>query len=182
MVLLSVASCQLHSVFVTLNDLFMKGILSQSSALFQEMDAYGRYFSHQTVDPHRTIDMFESLPGMMFMHEQMRNAVTGAQAYQIYLGQWGMGSGQCPIKSGEAVTLNPRTVNHCGLSKSSWCDKCIVPALVSGVYVQLLEVILEFAHEISDLAWVKESEIFFIQLLDVPVAVPFAIYHYENGG
>ena len=188
-------------------------------------------------------------PAAVLFQELIKSSVTGRQAYNIYLGKHNVGK----QTSGSAKNMDlptPSSVNHFGLSPSSWFKKDPLPMVFNGVfinYIEILQIILPDITKVklvssnnvtifgtvsfdqkavspglcnyhnlglgvnpiikpedavkllkngyskmlqklindfkkNERSWIKNGEVFFVQLLDYFVAVPVAVFYLSQSG
>ena len=87
-------------------------------------------------------------PAAVLQQELIREAVSGRQAYHIYLGKHSVGK-NVEMSDGAILFHNSNTVNHFGLSSSSQYTKASVPLVFSGVIVNFVEIALELFQRLS---------------------------------
>ena len=132
--------------------MFQKGTLSESHPFIQELSAFATIFGELSKGPVRSFnDMFSRYPAMMHLQEQMRNASSGREAYNIYLGRHGTRCSISLLGRTQGVIPDIADVLHFCLSRSSWSNKAIVPAVENGVFLHLLLVLLEIIEYITEI-------------------------------
>ena len=199
-------------------------------------------------DPIRGMrNLHSRFPAAVLFQELIKSSVTGRQDYNIYLGKHNVGK----QTSGSAKNMDlptPSSVNHFGLSPSSWFKKDPVPMVFNGVFINYIEILqsilpditkvklvssnnvtifgtVSFDHKspglcnyhnlglgvnpiikpedavkllengyskmlqklINDFkknerSWIKNGEVFYVQLLDYFVAVPVAVFYLSQSG
>lgn len=111
----SVSPEDIHPSFVRMNELYQRDVLSERKSLhFQEIvDLFSSFFGGISADPIRGMENLHQLFPVL-QQEMIREAVSGRQAYNIYLGKHNVGK---KVKmSDSAIPLpNRSAVNHFGL-------------------------------------------------------------------
>lgn len=111
----SVSPEDIHPSFVRMNELYQRDVLSERKSLhFQEIvDLFSSFFGGISADPIRGMENLHQLFPVL-QQEMIREAVSGRQAYNIYLGKHNVGKN---VKmSDSAIPLpNRNAVNHFGL-------------------------------------------------------------------
>lgn len=111
----SVSPEDIHPSFVRMNELYQRDVLSERKSLhFQEIvDLFSSFFGGISADPMRGMENLHQLFPVL-QQEMIREAVSGRQAYNIYLGKHNVGKN---VKmSDSAIPLpNRNAVNHFGL-------------------------------------------------------------------
>lgn len=111
----SVSPEDIHPSFVRMNELYQRDVLSERTSLhFQEIvDLFSSFFGGISADPIRGMENLHQLFPVL-QQEMIREAVSGRQAYNIYLGKHNVGKN---VKmSDSAIPLpNRSAVNHFGL-------------------------------------------------------------------
>lgn len=111
----SVSPEDIHPSFVRMNELYQRDVLSERKSLhFQEIvDLFSSFFGGISADPIRGMENLHQLFPVL-QQEMIREAVSGRQAYNIYLGKHNVGKN---VKmSDSAIPLpNRSAVNHFGL-------------------------------------------------------------------
>ena len=234
-----------HSGLMRLNELINSNIIGDEHIIVQELTAFSTKFGAVFDDPVRNMkDMHKKFPALCSHAEHIRNAISGRQAYNVYLGKHDVGKAAKGLQS-TCLPSNAKSFNHVSPSNSSFKKKTIVPILQNGVIVNFINILLELYPKlpsvqietenscvtfvslifdqkaispgvqqfgstlygvepnissldakdfckngckemlkklISDLKeghfnWVKQGEVFMLQLLDKNIAVPVAIYY-----
>ena len=90
----SVSPEDIHPSFVRMNELYQQDVLSERKSLhFQEIvDLFSSFFGGISADPIRGMKSLHQLfPPAVLKQEPIREAVSGRQAYNIYLGKHNVG-------------------------------------------------------------------------------------------
>ena len=134
-----------------MNELYQQDVLSERKSLhFQEIvDLFSYFFGGISADPIRGMKNLHQLFPVL-QQEMIREAVSGRQAYNIYLAKHNVGKNVKMYMSDSAIPLpNRNAVNHFGLSHSTWYKKASVPLVFSGVIVNFVEIALEMFQRLS---------------------------------
>ena len=103
-----------------MNEMMQSGILSEKHCHLQEISMFTSIFGETSEDPLRGItNLHKRFPAAVFLQEKIRNAVSGHQAYNAYLGKHNVGKGTGVIAGGKTLP-RPDSVNHFGISPSNW--------------------------------------------------------------
>ena len=105
--------------------------------------------------------MFSRYQTMVHLQKRMRNASSGREAYNIYLGGNGNRSSILPLRMTQGVIHGIADVFPLGSSRSSQSNKAIVLAVGNGAFLQLLLVSLEIIEYITEIKLKSEDSYVF---------------------
>ena len=88
----SVSPEDIHPSFVRMNELYQQDVLKESHCYFQEIDLFSSFFDGISADPTRGMkNLHQLFPAAVLQQEVIREAVSGRQGYNIYLGKHNVG-------------------------------------------------------------------------------------------
>ena len=165
-----------------MNELYQQNVIKESHCHFQEIDLFSSFYGGISSDPIRGIrNLHQLFPAAVLQQELIRESVSGRQAYNIYLGKHNVGQ-NVKITQGPIPLPKPNTVNHFGLSNSSWYKKACVPLIFSGVIVNFIEIALEIFQRISKMVLRCDQSVvvFTTVVLDQKAISPGACLYQES--
>ena len=136
----------------TLNNLYQCGKISESHLLMQEIEMFTDLVGNVSTDPIRGLtDAHKRYPAAVLFQEHLRDSSSGREAYNIYLGKHNLGIVYSPLSTNHnaPVVPHPASINHAGLSKSTWFDKSVVPVFTDGVIINFIEVLMKMIDKID---------------------------------
>ena len=93
----------MHPAISTLNLLTQANVLRENNPFLQEIELYAETFGGYSTDPVRgRTNIHRRYPGLVYLQEHMKKAVSGKAAYSIYLGKHGVGTGISPLSGSES--------------------------------------------------------------------------------
>ena len=135
---LVVSPTDFHPALSRMNELIQSGMISESHCHLQEVSLFSAMFGKISDDPIRGMRSLHSRsPASVLFQELIKNSVTGLQAYNIYLGKHNV-SKQISGNARNIDLPTPSSVNHFGLSSSSWFKKDPVPMVFDGVFISYI--------------------------------------------
>ena len=150
-----------------MNELYQQNVIKESHCHFQEIDLFSSFYGGISSDPIRGIrNLHQLFPAAVLQQELIRESVSGRQAYNIYLGKHNVGQ-NVKITQGPIPLPKPNTVNHFGLSNSSWYKKACVPLIFSGVIVNFIEIALEIFQRISKMVLRCDQSVVVLSLIHI---------------
>ena len=142
--------------------MFQEESLSESCRFVQKLSAITTIFGGRSRDPVRSFtDMFSRYQTMVHLQKRMRNASSGREAYNMYLGGNGNRSSILPLRMTQGVIPGIADVFPFGLSRSSQSNKAIVLAVGNGAFLQLLLLSLEIIEYITEIKLKSEDSYVF---------------------
>ena len=228
-----------------MNEILKNGLISEEDLILQEIDAFTLKYGRTYSEPTRCMqNINKKVPAVCYFASNLRNAKSGKQAHNVYLGRQNAGKGFGPFGQSFATASVKRT-SHVAPSNSAFQRKSVVPIVTSGVIVNFIEILLKSFPKItkvrlsgenstvcyvslifdqktlapgaekygntlfgvappitSEIAtnlccngysnmlksllkefndnqrtWIKNGEVFMLQLLDKTIAVPVAVYY-----
>ena len=165
-----------------MNELYQQDVLSERKSLhFQEIvDLFSSFFGGISADPIRGMKNLHQLFPVL-QQEMIREAVSGRQAYNIYLGKHNVG--KIVKMSDSAIPLpNRNPVNHFGLSNPTWYTKASGPLVFSGVFVNFVEIALEMFQRLSKMVVRSEHAlvVYGTIVVDQKALSPGACLYHQN--
>ena len=173
----------IHPALSRMNELVQAGIIDESHCHLQEVCLFSSVFGKISEDPLRGMRSLHSrFPAAVFLHELIRNSVSGRQAYNVYLGKHNVGKHVGGIKHGMSLP-SPSSVNHFGLSPSSWVKKEPVPMIFDGVFINFIEILQDILPEITKVKMQSTNNlVVFGTLIFDQKAVSPGLCKYQNLG
>ena len=109
----------IHPSFVRMNELYQQDVLKESHCHFQEIDLFSFFFGGISADPITGMkNVYQLFPAAVLQLEIIREAVSGRQACNIYLGKHNVGK-NVEMSDGAIPLPNPNTVKQFGLSNAT---------------------------------------------------------------
>ena len=88
---LSVEPEDMHPSLASLNMLTQSNVLRENNPFLQEIELYAETFGGYSTDLVRgRTSIHQRYPGLVYLQERMKEAVSGQAAYSIYLGKHGV--------------------------------------------------------------------------------------------
>ena len=98
----------------------------------------------------------KKVPAVCYFASNLRNAKSGKQAYNVYLGSKSVVKSFGPFGQSFAIA-SAKSTNHVVPSDSAFDKKSVVPIVTSGVIVNFIENVLKSFHNITKVRLLREN-------------------------
>ena len=180
---LVVSPNHIHPALSRMIELVQACIIDESHCHLQEVCLFSSIFgeiSENSLGGMRSLH--SRFPAAGFLHELIRNSVSGRQTYNIDLGKHSVGKHVGGTKHGMSLP-SPSSVNHFCLSPSSWVKKETVPLIFDGVFINFIEILQDILPEITKVKLQSTNNlVVFGTLIFDQKAVSHGLCKYQNLG